>query len=276
MNFNSKSFSRIFLYLHLLACGVLISDGSAQQFNAGGTKPQGASFGDQARMSYQIKDPTQMASPATEVPSLVDPDQFRKKPTEEPAMKTPSEKWAEAEKAKKQAQSSLNATQKKSATEKISDEENAILKLMPVPNLHGGISPYSMQRSTYNRMDLPDPNQTYGAVAWLAPENRGTSGLTKTWRSPNLAHNPLYFEEPNVERCGNNYGAVQPFVSGLHFFSNVALLPYKTGVRNPRDCEYGLGQCRPGDCNPAYRQSLERSGKGLIREGLVLGALIAL
>lgn len=64
------------------------------------------------------------------------------------------------------------------------------------------------------------------------------------WTAAQFCHNPLYFEETALERCGVEHGCCQPFISGAHFFGSVALLPWKMWQQCPRSCE-----CTPAcDC----------------------------
>lgn len=61
-----------------------------------------------------------------------------------------------------------------------------------------------------------------------------------------FAYHPLYFEDPNLERCGYDHGCfVQPIISGVYFFGNVALLPYKTVAVCPCDYVCPLDFCGP-------------------------------
>lgn len=64
-----------------------------------------------------------------------------------------------------------------------------------------------------------------------------------------LYHNPLYFEEPNLERYGNERD-YQRLASGLKFFSNAALLPIR--LVNLPACSRvtTLGFRRPGEFVP--------------------------
>ncbi len=70
-----------------------------------------------------------------------------------------------------------------------------------------------------------------------------------TWISPVFAHNPLYFEQPNLERYGQcRHGIWQPAISTAHFFGSILLVPYKTLTHHPREKFYTLGNGRPGNC----------------------------
>ncbi len=61
-------------------------------------------------------------------------------------------------------------------------------------------------------------------------------------------HNPLYFEEFNLERCGYTLGCAQTFVSACHFFGNALALPYRA-VERPW-CSI---ECDRLDCRSAGR-----------------------
>lgn len=70
------------------------------------------------------------------------------------------------------------------------------------------------------------------------------------WKAASFCHQPLYFEDVNLERYGYSSGYLQPAVSAAHFFATVPLLPYKMVVEPPCDCVYTLGYYRPGSCAP--------------------------
>lgn len=48
-----------------------------------------------------------------------------------------------------------------------------------------------------------------------------------------FAHQPLYFEEANLERYGRTCGPLQPAFSGVRFFATIPSLPYAMAVHNP-------------------------------------------
>lgn len=100
--------------------------------------------------------------------------------------------------------------------------------------------------------------------------------VTKEWEAPSVAYNPLYFEEPNLERFGYNYGVAQPFISAGRFFGRVALLPYMIGAYPLHEDRYALGYARPGD-NPPYQvEKLPVSGRGAIFQSLAVTGLVFL
>jgi hypothetical protein len=77
--------------------------------------------------------------------------------------------------------------------------------------------------------------------------------ITYTWKASALCSKPLYFEQVGLERYGHSWPrCAQPLISGAHFFSSVAILPYKMGIETPNECIYALGHYRPGSCAPYY------------------------
>ncbi|MCP4506479.1 MAG: hypothetical protein GY826_08800 [Fuerstiella sp.] len=57
-------------------------------------------------------------------------------------------------------------------------------------------------------------------------------------------HHPLYFEDPNQERCGQSKGCLTTACSAVHFTTMIALTPYLTTVDHPQDCVQALPDCR--------------------------------
>ena len=71
------------------------------------------------------------------------------------------------------------------------------------------------------------------------------------WDATCFCHQPLYFEEINLERYGYQCDCcLQPAASAFHFFGTIPVLPYCMVAECPGDCVYTLGHYRPGDCNP--------------------------
>ena len=157
-----------------------------------------------------------------------------------------------------------------------SDEEegNNLIDKIPVGNLYGGIAHNSMQRTVYKR-DIANPNTSFNGMLQAAPVlANGCAVKYKTWESPNVAYRPLYFEDENLERYGNHQGNFQPLVSGFKFYSTVITLPYRVKASGGQ-CEYGLGYYRPGNCNPAHKSSIIKSGGGAAAQVLVIGTILA-
>lgn len=74
------------------------------------------------------------------------------------------------------------------------------------------------------------------------------------WDSPAFCHNPLYFEQVNLERYGIGYNRpVNAIVSGSRFFIDASLLPIRIVQTPHNSCACTLGYLRPGNCNPTYK-----------------------
>ena len=106
--------------------------------------------------------------------------------------------------------------------------------------------------------------------------SNGISWVNKysTWASPNARSYPLYFEQINMERYGNQPKRFATALSAAHFFGTIPLVPYKMGNHLPRECRYTLGHFRPGSCNPSYRHRDPVTGRGLLSQALITGAVL--
>lgn len=111
------------------------------------------------------------------------------------------------------------------------------------------------------------PGECQSHNAGYLPATRDWMPSTFTWTASALCHKPLYFEEVQVERYGHTAGPIkQPFISGAHFFFNIAALPYKMAINPPRECQYPLGYYRPGDCAPWHIPPVPLSLRGAAAE----------
>jgi hypothetical protein len=105
----------------------------------------------------------------------------------------------------------------------------------------------------------------------------GWGGNAFEWSATRLCHGPLYFEEVNLERYGYQcHPAVQPLVSGAHFFLTVPTLPYQMTVHPPRECIYTLGHYRPGSRVPWQHHYLPWDARAAAVQAGVTVGLIAL
>ncbi len=90
------------------------------------------------------------------------------------------------------------------------------------------------------------------------------------------AHRPLYFEQPNVERCGNGFGVFQNAVSGFTFLANTMALPYRMG-KQPPHCEVPAGgDCRTCQSLPSGAGLLPLDHRGVAYEVLAIAAVALL
>lgn len=58
-----------------------------------------------------------------------------------------------------------------------------------------------------------------------------------------FCHNPLYFEDMNLERCGRGHYCSQTAVSAARFFGTAAIMPYLMTLDHPTDCVQASQDC---------------------------------
>lgn len=136
--------------------------------------------------------------------------------------------------------------------------------------------------------ELSDIDMDYIADLWNLPFRcgggyepllgRNFMASTVQWKASGACHNPLYFEQVQLERYGHEAGPiVQPLISTAHFFLTIPILPYKMGINPPNECQYALGYYRPGNCAPYMMPSVPLSLRGgLVQAGAVLGTAAVL
>jgi hypothetical protein len=87
--------------------------------------------------------------------------------------------------------------------------------------------------------------------------SRGVSSKPVYWRPSLVFHHPLHWEDAMLERHGHQrWGHLQPLVSGAKFFGVIALHPYLHTLNRPWECQYALGNYRPGSCAPVVKDHL--------------------
>jgi hypothetical protein len=93
------------------------------------------------------------------------------------------------------------------------------------------------------------------------------------WQASNVCYQPLYFEDPQLERYGHSYPfLVQPFVSIGRMTVQAAGLPYQMVIDPCCCCVYPLGYYRPGECAPKliYQVPLNLEA-ALVEAGAITG-----
>jgi hypothetical protein len=92
-----------------------------------------------------------------------------------------------------------------------------------------------------------------------------------------FCHQPLYFEEINLERYGRSWGVLQPAVSVAKFYGRIPALPYLVFAQPARRCTYHAHWSLPGYRIPVREhQPLIPSVHGAGAELAVLYGLILL
>jgi hypothetical protein len=130
------------------------------------------------------------------------------------------------------------------------------------------------QSDSFNLLDDTTAEKVpfVGAATWAEFADQPEFPHVATYQAHNFKYRPLYFEEVNLERYGNQL-PLQNFASAAHFFTSAALLPYKIGSQSPKCCISTLGYERPGDCVPYRIHRRPFSRRGLIYQGLAVTAI---
>lgn len=101
-------------------------------------------------------------------------------------------------------------------------------------------------------------------------------GAASLHQSQPVWFQPLYFEDPNLERCGTGHGIATEFVSAVRFFGRAPLIPYMIGSQDPHQCVQSQGDC-PHCCHygkPAYLPPL--NVRGVAFEAVAIVGLVFL
>lgn len=196
----------------------------------------------------------------------------------------------------KQSMDKTNDTSKKEFVEKtpyrtwrgISGEQIAEGKLVDLVYGTVVIEQKDGARLSYLQRQLSDSDQVFVAESWGIPVtcSLGDQGFaprafvesTVTWKASGACNKPLYFEDVDLERYGHEWGpVVQPAISTVRFFGDLAVLPYKMGIHPPNECQHPLGYHRPGSCAPWGVRPIPISGRGAVTQAaFVTGTVFAL
>ena len=110
-----------------------------------------------------------------------------------------------------------------------------------------------------------------------AYSNRMFSDCLYQWQASNQWHNPLYFEDPALERYGHvHHELVQPFVSVARFGVQLAGLPYQMTIDPVCKKMYNLGYYRAGECAPKKHYRIPWNTHAAVNEAAVWTGLIYL
>lgn len=127
-------------------------------------------------------------------------------------------------------------------------------EMLKQPGMNRAVFPESsiLSREPYKRRDFPE--------------------MVEVVEPSYVCHRRLYFEQPNFERIGYNFGVLQPAICLGVFYYDMALLPYHvwTDVHDRGECN--VGKCLPGDPAPLLvpRERLSVTG-ALGQAGTILG-----
>lgn len=95
------------------------------------------------------------------------------------------------------------------------------------------------------------------------------------WRAPDLYSNPLYFEDPALERYGHtHHEVIQPFVSVGRFGVQLFGLPYQMTIDPFCKRMYTLGYYRPGECAPKKYYRIPWNTEAALRQASAVTGLV--
>lgn len=162
---------------------------------------------------------------------------------------------------------------------------DAVTSSSPISVLFNPVGTISLSDAvvTVNRPSLQqmiDESRVAGdAQGYILPARPGSGPAPLSMRisirdSYALHHNPLYFEDPDLERCGVSHGCLTPAVSAVRFAADTVLLPWKMAADPPCSEVRTLGDCRTGAEFPAEARGLPISLRGMAAEAGVITALI--
>ncbi len=81
---------------------------------------------------------------------------------------------------------------------------------------------------------------SHGQTTWTTGDWIGIRPQRNTFP---ICYRPLYFEDPNLERCGRSHGCLTELASAAHFFGRIPALPYLLTANCPGKCVRALPDC---------------------------------
>lgn len=115
------------------------------------------------------------------------------------------------------------------------------------------------------------------AETMILPDGRARGAAFKCvhWRPSLITHNPLYFQDAMLERHGHvRYGHLQPLSSAVKFYSTFLIYPYLHTLESAHECQYALGQFRPGSCAPVLKDHLPYDRRAAAVETLSVASFL--
>lgn len=200
-----------------------------------------------------------------------------------PGMKDDAAETSETDDDAKSEGEASRSKDESDADESASDgSDNLDLEDRPQPKRAAGR--FDLPRLTASRTTLSGEvpkGLNDAAVTPLAESGVERSGdwawTTRTWAAANTFSHPLYFEDRMLERHGHErWGYAQPLVSGVRFYSSLALLPYLSAIEHPCDCRYTLGYYRSGTCTPRFFQRPPWDRKAIVQQSAATAAGMAI
>lgn len=130
---------------------------------------------------------------------------------------------------------------------------STVQRIKSIQQISLNIAPPPLSDDTGAPLPLPYDNAVE-ALPLLAAQQPFTRGQWMDygydWQPEPIGlefcYQPLYFEEPNLERYGRSWGILQPAVSAAKFYSRIWVLPYTIFSQPARRCTYHAHWSLPG------------------------------
>jgi hypothetical protein len=136
------------------------------------------------------------------------------------------------------------------------------------------IQPVPKTRNPTPGRQIPEENsKTYVRLGHTPFTNRVSPEFLYTWEATNFNHQPLYFEDPALERYGHVLPPyLQPIVSIGKFSGQLIFLPYQMVLNPPTSRISPLGWYAPGDYVPYKMYQAPLNAKAAaVEAALILG-----
>ncbi len=154
-------------------------------------------------------------------------------------------------------------------------DEEGILTPLDIRELSLDVKAVDISLDSIGTLEFPESAKKTSGETVVLPDgySKGASYKPVHWRASLIAHHPLIFEDAMLERHGHaRWGCVQPFLSGTKFLGSIAFHPYLNTLSPPWECQYSLGQYRPGTCAPTLRDHLPWDRRAITAQTLAMGS----
>ena len=230
----------------------------------GGSKP--AQVGDPGHYTMPIRNLSQLPHgrrvsglPRTK-PPVADPDSYEPQQDDDPALSV--------EEIQRRLQQ-LEKDPESQNPQDVEEDANLLSQMNQASRDISRIRPFIGYALEYvEKKDLPKRLAKPSSEPYVKPER---APIAFHWAASNLHHNPLYFEDPALERYGHTYHPiVQPFVSAGRMTTQLVGLPYQMAIDPPNRRVYTLGWIRPGECAPKKIYQIPLNKKAALVEAAAI------
>ncbi|WP_144058198.1 hypothetical protein [Novipirellula maiorica] len=154
----------------------------------------------------------------------------------------------------------------------LASELEALMK----PIDHIGVGLGDPEKKVPENVAAANVANQWGDTASLVVLATGVSSPLPDRYTAGFCHLPLYFEQANLERCGDHYGVFQNAVSGFEFLYNVKTLPYHLVATPACRCVASPGDCSSCEMMPKQIHAFPAEPKAVIMEAAAIAGFVLL